>query len=98
MLQVDLTSSREADPLKMLAFAGISLYNLENGVIYWIHERLLLARKRLRERKNGSQRPEYPAGSISLWTVYVSMNWLLAAIIVIHCGASRLKCTRSNNW
>lgn len=30
--------------------------------------------------------------SRSLWAVYVGLNWLLAAIILIRCGAARLKC------
>jgi hypothetical protein len=29
--------------------------------------------------------------SPSLWAVYVGLNWLLAAVIVVRCGASRLK-------
>jgi membrane protease YdiL (CAAX protease family) len=33
--------------------------------------------------------------STSLWAVYVGMNWLLAAVIVIRCGALRLECARS---
>ena len=33
--------------------------------------------------------------STSLWAVYVGMNWLLAAVIVIRCGASRLTCARA---
>ena len=30
--------------------------------------------------------------STPLWAVYVGINWLLAAVIIIRCGAARLKC------
>jgi len=33
--------------------------------------------------------------STSLWAVYVGMNWLLAVLVIIRCGASRLKCAKS---
>jgi membrane protease YdiL (CAAX protease family) len=33
--------------------------------------------------------------SISLWAVYIGLNWVLAVIVVIRCGASRLMCRRS---
>jgi membrane protease YdiL (CAAX protease family) len=33
--------------------------------------------------------------SASLWAIYVGMNWLLAALVVFRCGASRLKWARS---
>jgi hypothetical protein len=33
--------------------------------------------------------------STSLWAVYVGLNWLLAAVIVIRCGASRLTWARA---
>jgi membrane protease YdiL (CAAX protease family) len=34
-------------------------------------------------------------GSITLWAVYIGLNWVLAAIVIIRCGASRLMCRRS---
>ncbi len=33
--------------------------------------------------------------STSLWAIFVGMNWLLAAVIVIRCGASRLMRARA---
>lgn len=33
--------------------------------------------------------------SMSLWAVYIGLNWLFAAIVIIRCGASRLMWRRS---